>query len=47
MHKQPLKKKKGFAENGSKLDFEYKSVSQIQSNAKVTQKSSEITTVPL
>ena len=37
----------GFAKNDSKLDFEYKSVPQIQSNAKVTQKPSEITTALL
>ena len=38
---------KNIAKNDSKLDFEYKSVPQIQSNAKVTQKPSEITTAPL
>ena len=37
----------GFAKSNSKLDFEYKSVSQIQSNTKVTQKPSETTTAPL
>ena len=36
---------KNIAKNDSKLDFEYKSVPQIQSNAKVTQKPSKITTV--
>ena len=36
-----------FAKNDSKLDFEYKSVLHIQSNAKLTQKPSEITTAPL
>ena len=35
------------AKNDSKLDFEYKSVSQIQSNTKVTKKASEITTTSL
>ena len=39
--------KKVFTENESKLDFEFKSVSQIQLNAKVTQKLSEITTALL
>ena len=37
----------GFTKNDSKLDFEYKSVLQIQSNGKITQKPSEITTAPL
>ena len=37
----------GVAKNDSKLDFDYKSVSQIQPNAKITQKPSEIKTVPL
>ena len=32
--------------NDSKLDFEYKSIPQIQSNAKLIQKASEITTIP-
>ena len=35
------------AKNDSKLDFEYKSVPQIQSNAKVTYKASEITITSL
>ena len=37
----------GFDKSDSKLDFEYKSVPQIQSNAKVAQKPSEITIAPL
>ena len=34
-------------QNDSKLDFEYKSIPQIQSNIKVTQKTSKITTSTL
>ena len=33
--------------NDSKFNFEYKNVPQIQSNAKLIQKTSEITTTPL
>ena len=35
------------ARNDSKLDFGYKNVLQIQSNAKVTQKANNITTTSL
>ena len=40
---QTKKIKGNIVKNDSKLDFEYKIVPQIQSNAKVTQKTSKIT----
>ena len=44
---QPSNMGKLQKQNESKFDFEYKSVPQIQSNAKITQKASEITTTSL